>query len=125
MPTNDLRDLLEAVRAQQLSVDAALRQVNDADVADLGFAKVDLHAGNAAAFPKSSSARAKRAEWVEGVVRRLVEAGQDCLATRVSADQADHLAARFPQAEQDRVGPDLLAAGRGSRSAATAAGWWC
>jgi NCAIR mutase (PurE)-related protein len=33
----------------------------------------------------------------------LTEAGQDCLATRVGAEQADHLARAFPQAQQDRL----------------------
>jgi NCAIR mutase (PurE)-related protein len=37
------------------------------------------------------------------VVRQLLEAGQDCLATRVSDEQAVYLADRFPQASQDRV----------------------
>src|SRR5262249_56902566 len=41
--------------------------------------------------------------WVEGVVRQLNAAGQDCLATRVSAEQAAYLAGHFPQAQQDRV----------------------
>ena len=45
----------------------------------------------------------KTCEWVAGVVRQLAEAGQDCLATRVNAEQADHLAVQFPQGEQDRL----------------------
>jgi NCAIR mutase (PurE)-related protein len=36
-------------------------------------------------------------------VRRLIEAGQDCLATRVNGEQAAHLARLFPQADQDRL----------------------
>src|SRR5207247_1099256 len=31
------------------------------------------------------------------------EAGQDCLATRVNAEQAEHLTRLYPHAEQDRV----------------------
>jgi NCAIR mutase (PurE)-related protein len=36
-------------------------------------------------------------------VQKLVEAGQDCLATRVNPEQAEYLARQFPQARQDRV----------------------
>jgi NCAIR mutase (PurE)-related protein len=36
-------------------------------------------------------------------VRQLEAAGQDCLATRVSAEQASHLARLFPRADQDRT----------------------
>jgi hypothetical protein len=45
----------------------------------------------------------KTPEWVEGVVRRLVDAGQDCLATRVDDLQAAWLSEKFPQAQQDRT----------------------
>ena len=72
-------------------------------MADLGFAHVDLHRRQRCGFPEVIFCEGKSWDWVEGVVRKLVEAGQDCLATRVSAEQAEHLARLFPQAEQDRV----------------------
>jgi NCAIR mutase (PurE)-related protein len=37
------------------------------------------------------------------VVRKLADAGQDCLATRVHTELAEHLAMVFPQANQDLV----------------------
>jgi NCAIR mutase (PurE)-related protein len=45
----------------------------------------------------------KACEWISGVVHKLVEAGQDCLATRLDEEQSAHLARLYPQAEQDRV----------------------
>jgi len=45
----------------------------------------------------------KTPEWVAAVVQKLVEAGQDCLATRLSAEQAEHLGGLYPHAEQDRI----------------------
>ena len=45
----------------------------------------------------------KTPAWIEGVVRRLVDANQDCLATRVNPEQSDHLKSCFPQAQQDRL----------------------
>src|SRR5262245_620287 len=72
-------------------------------VADLGFAQVDLHRKSRCGFPEVIFSQGKTPEWIEGVVRQLVAAGQDCLATRVSPEQAAHLAARFPHAEQDAV----------------------
>jgi hypothetical protein len=76
---------------------------DDAFVADLGYAQVDLHRRQRCGFPEVIFCEGKTAEWVAGVVRRLAEAGQDCLATRVSDLQAADLARLFPQAEQDRV----------------------
>ena len=43
MNPNDLRQLLEQVRAGQVSIDDALQRVGPPPVADLGFAHVDLH----------------------------------------------------------------------------------
>jgi NCAIR mutase (PurE)-related protein len=104
--TNDqeaLRQLLEQLRTGQVSVEDALHQFG-AGVADLGYAHVDLHRRDRCGFPEVIFCEGKTCEWVEGVVRKLSEAGQDCLATRVSTEQAAYLAERFPQAQQDRVG---------------------
>jgi NCAIR mutase (PurE)-related protein len=103
MNPNDLRSLLEQVRAGQVSIDDALQRVGPPPVADLGFAHVDLHRHVRCGFPEVIFCEGKTSEWVAGVVQQLVEAGQDCLATRVNAEQAEHLKRLFPQAEQDRV----------------------
>ncbi len=103
MDANELRALLEQVRAGQLGVDAALQRVGGAAVADLGYAHVDLHRRQRCGFPEVVFCQGKTSEWVEGVARQLAAAGQDCLATRVSDEQAAHLASRFPHAEQDRL----------------------
>ncbi|HKI34198.1 MAG TPA: nickel pincer cofactor biosynthesis protein LarB [Gemmataceae bacterium] len=103
MEKNELRELLEGVGSGRLSVDAALERVESGAVADLGFAHVDLHRRQRCGFPEVIFCEGKTPEWVEGVVRKLVDVGQDCLATRVSASQAEHLARQFPQAQQDRV----------------------
>jgi NCAIR mutase (PurE)-related protein len=120
MHANELRELLEGVAAGRLSVEAAAARVEGAAVADLGFAHVDLHRRQRCGFPEVIFCEGKTAEWVEGVVRKLVEAGQDCLATRVSAAQAEHLARHFPQAQQDRVARTfwLPAPGREARPVA-------
>jgi NCAIR mutase (PurE)-related protein len=103
MTADELRAVLEQVRAGHLSVDAAARHLHEADMVDLGFAKVDLHRRQRCGFPEVIFCEGKTPEWVAGVVQRLVEANQDCLATRVSPAQADYLSTLFPHAQQDRV----------------------
>jgi NCAIR mutase (PurE)-related protein len=103
MDTNDLRQLLEQVRTGERDVEDAVRRLSPPAVADLGFANVDLHRKQRCGFPEVIFCQGKAPEWVAGVVQKLVEAGQDCLATRVSDEQAAHLARLYPQAEQDRV----------------------
>jgi NCAIR mutase (PurE)-related protein len=100
----DQRALLHQVRDGTLSVEAALAQLQEATVIDLGYAQVDLHRRQRCGFPEVIFCEGKTSSDVEGVVRELQSAGQDCLATRVNEEQAAHLAAHFPHAEQDRVG---------------------
>jgi len=102
MSSSELRQVLEAVRAGSLGVETAAAKLQPA-VAELGFATLDLHRQARCGFPEVILAEGKTADWVEAAVRRLGEAGQDCFATRLSADQAAHLAGHFPDAEQDRL----------------------
>src|SRR5947209_7509499 len=104
MERDELQRVLEAVQAQKLSVSAALESLHlAAPVADLGYAHVDLQRRERCGFPEVIFCEGKTSEWVEGVVRKLAEAQQDCLATRVSAAQAEGLAQHFPHGQQDRV----------------------
>ena len=103
MEPGDLRELLEQIRAGNLGIDDALARLGNPPAVDLGFAHVDLHRHQRCGFPEVIFCEGKTCEWVEAVARRLLEAGQDCLATRVSAEQADYLGRHFPQAKQDRV----------------------
>ncbi len=104
MNSTDLRTLLEQVRSGAVGIDTALHQLDGPAVADLGYANVDLHRQQRCGFPEVIFCEGKSGEWVEGVVRQLHDAGQSCLATRVSDAQAEHLKRCFPEAEQDRLG---------------------
>lgn len=95
------REILEAVRAGALDVDAAAAQL--APLADLGYATLDLHRRDRCGFPEVILAEGKTVEWLLGTVETMREAGQDCLATRVSDEQAQALTMRFPVAGQDRI----------------------
>ena len=70
---------------------------------ELPFATVDLDRQRRCGFPEVVYSEGKTPEWVEGVLRRLAENGQDAFATRVNAEQAAHLAAAIPQGIQDRL----------------------
>lgn len=103
MESQQVRELLEQVQSGRLDVAAALQQLQAPPVVDLGFAHVDLHRRHRCGFPEVIFCEGKTSEWVTEVVRQLAAAGQDCLATRVSAEQAEHLSGQFPQAQQDRL----------------------
>ena len=103
MNEQNIRELLEEMRDGKTSLDQAARLLAAPLVADLGFAQVDLERHRRCGYPEVIFSEGKTPVWIEGVVRRLLEEGQDCLATRVSPEQSEHLRKHFPEAEQDRV----------------------
>ena len=103
MTTEQIRAMLLEVQQGKLPIEVAVQQFGTPSVGDLGFAQVDLERRVRCGFPEVIFCEGKTPAWTEGVVRRLVEAQQDCLGTRVNDEQATHLARCFPQAEQDRV----------------------
>ncbi|MBL8793284.1 MAG: nickel pincer cofactor biosynthesis protein LarB [Planctomycetia bacterium] len=103
MPTNDLRELLEQVRTGAISVEAATAHLAAPPVAELEFARVDLHRRDRCGYPEVIFCQGKTCEWMGAVVQKLVEANQDCLATRVSDEQALYLAEHFAAGQQDRL----------------------
>jgi pyridinium-3,5-biscarboxylic acid mononucleotide synthase len=103
MNTEQLLELMRAVQANTLSVDDAVQRLGTRAEADLGYAHVDLQRRQRCGYPEVIFCEGKTAAWIIGVVQQLAGAGQDCLATRVSAEQADLLSQQFPTASQDRV----------------------
>ncbi|MFO0822685.1 MAG: nickel pincer cofactor biosynthesis protein LarB [Gemmataceae bacterium] len=103
MTAAEVLQLLDKVRDGNVSVEDAAARLTPSLVADLGFATLDLQRKDRCGFPEVVFAEGKTAEWVEGAVRRLAAAGQDCFVTRVNHAQAEHLAVHFPTAEQDRL----------------------
>src|SRR5262245_14778747 len=103
IPSDELRHFLEQVRSGTLPLDEAVQRLQTPAVADLGYAHVDLHRRQRCGFPEVIFCQGKTPEWVAGIVRKLVEAGQDCLATRLDDAVSAHLLTHYPQAEQDRV----------------------
>jgi NCAIR mutase (PurE)-related protein len=98
-----LRSLLQSLLCGKQDLEGAFQLLNKPTVADLGYAHVDLHRQQRCGFPEVIFCEGKTPEWIEGVVNRLKEAGQDCLATRLNPSQATYLAQKFPQAEIDSV----------------------
>ncbi|MFO0807068.1 MAG: nickel pincer cofactor biosynthesis protein LarB [Gemmataceae bacterium] len=102
MTIEETLGLLQKVREGTITIEDAASRFPHA-AADLGFATVDLERRARCGFPEVVFAQNKTCEWLEGVVRRITDAGQDSLATRLDAAQMDHMAAVFPTATVDRL----------------------
>nr|WP_241158224.1 nickel pincer cofactor biosynthesis protein LarB [Adlercreutzia sp. ZJ138] len=105
---NELRKMLEQVRAGELSVDEALGRIRTEPYRDIGYAKVDLHRKVRQGSTEVIYGAGKTPEQMAGIIETLRESGQNTvLITRLSAEAATELDGRIDGLtyhEQARVG---------------------
>ena len=82
MTENEIRNLLEQVRAGQVSAQAALERLRRLPFEDLGFAKIDHHRSLRQGFAEVIFAPGKRPEQVVSIVRRMSRNRHNVLITR-------------------------------------------
>jgi hypothetical protein len=99
MDQEQLRQLLEQVRAGAVEVEAALGQLRHLPFEDLGFAKVDHHRALRHGMPEVILAQGKTPEQVAQIAARLADKASNMLATRADARTAELVQARFAGAE--------------------------
>ena len=75
--------------------------------ADLGEVQLDLDRARRCGYPEAVFAQGKSVVTLVKVFRRLLEAGEPVLATRVTPDAAKTLLADFPQARYNSVARTL------------------
>jgi NCAIR mutase (PurE)-related protein len=94
-----VRSLLDELAAGRLSVDAALGQLDDAPVDELGYATVDRHRALRQGFPEVVFGQGKTAEQVRGICERLASHGDGFLVTRAEPVALETLRANWPSVE--------------------------
>jgi pyridinium-3,5-biscarboxylic acid mononucleotide synthase len=120
MTVDRLRRLLELVRAGQLSVEAATRQLESLPYEDIGFASVDHHRLLRQGMPETIFCEGKTPVQVVGIARRLMRRGHPVLATRVDTIVARRLLRLDRKARHNPVGRTVVLgapAGRAKRAA--------
>jgi NCAIR mutase (PurE)-related protein len=99
MSEDQLRALLEQVRAGAVDVDAALSRVRHMPFEDLGFAKLDHHRELRHGMPEVVLAKGKTPEQVLAIARGLLAVSQNVLITRADPTTAASVRASLPEAE--------------------------
>ncbi|MBM3885594.1 MAG: nickel pincer cofactor biosynthesis protein LarB [Gemmatimonadetes bacterium] len=100
--------LLEQVAAGQLSIDAALRQLDAAPVEEIGVASVDTHRALRQGYPEVVFGEGKTPEQIVAICERLAAHGDGFLVTRVAPDGQAALRAHFPTVEVNPLGRTVL-----------------
>jgi NCAIR mutase (PurE)-related protein len=109
--------LLEAVRAGALEPRQAIERLSAQPIEDTGFARIDHHRGLRLGIPEVIYAEGKSAAQVGEIFARTAAAGSDVLATRVSAEAWEAVAARVPEAQHHHTARAVTLRQPGSRTA--------
>lgn len=101
---DDLRDLLESVRAGTTTPDDALARLSELPFRDLGFARVDVHRELRQGAPEAVLAEGKTPEQVAQIFSALLDGGAgSVLATRADDDARAAVRSVAPEAEEDTL----------------------
>ena len=94
---SDIRQLLEAVKNGETSVDDALLEIKKAPFEDIGYAKVDLHRKIRQGAAEVIYGAGKTPEQIAGIIDAMLKNGQErILITRMSPEAAEYVARFHP-----------------------------
>lgn len=96
MRPDDIRKVLEAVKRQTVSVDAALAQLKNLPFEDIGFASLDHHRALRKGFPEVIWGEGKTAPQIITIVKNMLRRKQPILVTRVDAAKAARITKAIP-----------------------------
>src|SRR6478736_1840541 len=91
-----LKKLLQDVKKNRVSVDAATATLKDMPIAELGYATVDTHRELRVGVPEVVLGGPKTVRQLVGIVHALDQRKQSALVTRLKPEQAEALVAEFP-----------------------------
>ncbi|MBV8846439.1 MAG: nickel pincer cofactor biosynthesis protein LarB [Bryobacterales bacterium] len=119
MDRDQLRGLLEQVRAGVVDIDAAVERMRHLPFEDLGFANVDHHRALRHGIPEVVFGKGKTPDQVCAIVAALLARAQNVLVTRASEEMARRLSCAHAEAEYFplsgcvRIWRDRAIAGKG------------
>jgi hypothetical protein len=91
-----LRELLEAVKGGSLEIDSALSTLATLPFSDLGYARVDHHRALRQGIAEVVLAEGKSPEHIIGIVKRIIEAGDNVFVTRLVGRSAELVQEALP-----------------------------
>lgn len=103
MDSNDLKHLLTAVQAGDLSISEGLERLRALPFEDIGIAMIDHHRALRQGVPEVVLGEAKSVEQIATIVQHMAAHGDNVLVTRIAGDKAEVLSRNHPSGEYDPV----------------------
>jgi NCAIR mutase (PurE)-related protein len=99
MNETKLRELLEKIRAGDLSINLGIESLKKLPFEDLGWACLDHHRHIREGFPEVVYGPGKTCEQLVDIVSKLISVGGPVLVTRVSEEQSECVVQAIPEIE--------------------------
>ena len=99
----DLRDLLENIKVNKLSIDDALEKLKNLPYEDIGYANIDHHREIRTGYPEVIYCEGKSDEHILGIIERMMEKGSNILGTRCRKETFEKIKEIYPNCEYEEL----------------------
>lgn len=104
MNYDDLKQLLEAVKSDQIGIDQAVEQIAELPYKDLEFAMIDNHRELRSGYPEVVYCAGKTVDQVSVIIQYMLEKGNNVLATKASEEMYIAVKHLCPEAQYNPIG---------------------
>ena len=104
MNQEEIRELLEKIRTNEIGIDDAVRQISELPFKDLGYATVDNHREIRSGCPEVIYCEGKTIDQVKGIIAYMLTKNNNILATRASKETYEAVRSICPEAAYNELG---------------------
>lgn len=104
MNREEIKNLLEAVKNNEVNIDEALKNLEDLPFKDLGFAMIDNHRELRVGYPEVIYCEGKTPEQVKEIVKFMLTKGNNILGTRATEETYNVVKEICEEAEYNKLG---------------------
>jgi NCAIR mutase (PurE)-related proteins len=104
MNREEIKNLLEAVKNNEVNIDEALKNLEDLPFKDLGFAMIDNHRELRVGYPEVIYCEGKTVEQVKEIVEFMLTKDNNILGTRATEEMYSAVKEVCEEAEYNKLG---------------------
>lgn len=104
MNREEIKNLLEAVKSNEVNIDEALKNLEDLPFKDLGFAMIDNHRELRVGYPEVIYCEGKTTEQVKEIVNFMITKDNNILGTRATEEMYNAVKEICEEAEYNKLG---------------------
>ncbi|MEJ6952339.1 nickel pincer cofactor biosynthesis protein LarB [Natronospora cellulosivora (SeqCode)] len=108
MNRENIKEILEKVKGEDLSIEDALNNLHDPGYQDIGIAKIDHDRNKRRGFPEVVLAEGKTPEQVAEIMKVLADNHDNIMATRASEEVYQAVKGVLPDVEYKKLGRVII-----------------